>query len=137
MNEKFNKSELWGFLGKNNHREETVVEPTEEGKAKPAYNKDDFFDTISCNPLDRVARSGQQQLDSQFPEHMRQNPEAYGNHFQMPLQPQPGQGAYLAAQTNYRGGYDNNNNNYNNNYYSNSGYGYYSGGRGRGRNTHF
>ncbi|CAG7861863.1 unnamed protein product [Brassica rapa] len=136
MNEKFNKSELWGFLGKNNHREETVVEPTEEGKAKPAYNKDDFFDTISCNPLDRVARSGQQQLDSQFPEHMRQNPEAYGNHFQMPLQPQPGQGAYLAAQTNYRGGYDNNNN-YSNNYYSNSGYGYYSGGRGRGRNTHF
>ncbi|KAF8084602.1 hypothetical protein N665_0710s0010 [Sinapis alba] len=138
MNEKFNKSELWGFLGKNNqinHREETVVEPSEEGKAKPAYNKDDFFDTISCNPLDRVARGGQQQQHSQFPEHMRQDSEAYGNHFQMPLQPQPGQGAYLAAQTNYRGGY--NNNNYNNNNYSNSGYGYYSGGRGRGRNTHF
>lgn len=37
MNEKFNKSELWGFLGKNNqinHREETIVEPSEEGKAK-------------------------------------------------------------------------------------------------------
>ncbi|KAJ0252656.1 Decapping 5-like protein [Hirschfeldia incana] len=135
MNEKFNKTELWGFLGKNSqisHREETVVEPSGEGKR--AYNKDDFFDTISCNPLDRVARSGQQQLDSRFPEHMRQNPEAYGNHFQMPLQPQPGQGAYLAAQTNYRGGYDNNNYN---NYYSNSGYGYYSGGRGRGRNTPF
>ncbi|KAG2302243.1 hypothetical protein Bca52824_030894 [Brassica carinata] len=138
MNEKFKKSELWGFLGKNNQinpREESAVEPSEEGKAKPAYNKDDFFDTISCNPLDRVARSGQQQQHSQFPDHMRQNPEAYGNPFQMPLQPQPGQGAYLAAQTNYRGGY--NHNNYNNNSYSNSGYGYYSGGRGRGRNTPF
>ncbi|CAH8366054.1 unnamed protein product [Eruca vesicaria subsp. sativa] len=135
MNEKFNKSELWGFLGKNNqinHNEETAVKPSEEGKAKPAYNKDDFFDTISVNPLDRVTRSGQH---SQFPEHMRQNPEAYGNHFQMPLQPQPGQGAYLAAQTNYRGGYNNSNNN--NNYHSNWGYGYYSGGRGRGRNTPF
>lgn len=37
MNDKFNKSELWGFLGKNNqvnHREETAVEPSDEGKAK-------------------------------------------------------------------------------------------------------
>jgi len=40
---------------------------------QPAYNKDDFFDTISCNQLDRVARSGQQH--NQFPEHMRQVPE--------------------------------------------------------------
>uniref|UniRef100_A0A1J3GP81 Decapping 5-like protein n=1 Tax=Noccaea caerulescens TaxID=107243 RepID=A0A1J3GP81_NOCCA len=137
MNEKFKKSELWGFLGKNNHREETAVEPSEDGKTKPAYNKDDFFDTISCNQLNQVARSGQQQQQqhTQFPEHMRQNPEVFGNHFQRPLPPQPGQGAYLAAQTNYRGGY----NNHNNNYYSNPsyGYGYYSGGRGRGRNTHF
>lgn len=136
MNEKFKKSELWGYLGRNNQRnqndygEETAIEPNAEGK--PAYNKDDFFDTISCNQLDRVARSGQQH--NQFPEHMRQVPEAFGNNFQRPPPLQPGQGAYLAAQTNYRGGYHNNNNN---NYYSNSGYGYYSGGRGRGRNTHF
>jgi len=60
--------------------------------------------------------------------------QAFGNNFQRPPPLQPGQGAYLAAQINYRGGYHNNNNN---NYYSNSGYGYYSGGRGRGRNTHF
>ncbi|KAG2301808.1 hypothetical protein Bca4012_060154 [Brassica carinata] len=137
MNHKFNKSELWGFLGKNNqasHREETAVEPSEEGKAKPAYKKDDFFDTISCNRPNQAARSGQQQQHIQFPEHMRQDPQGFGNHFQRPLQPQPGQGAYLAAQINYHGGYDNNNNNNN----SNSGYGYYSGGgRGRGRNTHF
>nr|VDD25229.1 unnamed protein product [Brassica oleracea] len=133
MNDKFNKSELWGFLGKNNqtnHTEQTAVEPSEERKTKPAYKKDDFFDTISCNRLDRTARSGQQQQHIQFPDHMRQDPQ---NHFQRPLQPQPGQGAYLAAQTNYHGGYNNNNNDY-----SNSGYGYYSGGgRGRGRNTHF
>ncbi|ESQ39658.1 hypothetical protein EUTSA_v10000836mg [Eutrema salsugineum] len=137
MNEKFKKSELWGFLGKNNqvnHRDETAVAPSEEEKAKPAYNKDDFFDTISVNSLDRVARNGQQQQHVQFPEHMRQDPQVFGNHFQRPLQPQPGQGAYLAAQTNYRGGYNNNNNN---NYYANSGYGYYSGGRGRGRHSHF
>ncbi|KAJ0242571.1 Decapping 5-like protein [Hirschfeldia incana] len=136
MNDKFNKSELWGFLGKNNqtsHREETAVEPSEEGKAKPAYKKDDFFDTISCNRPDQAARSGQQQQHIQFPEHMRQDPQGFGNNFQRPLQPQPGQGAYLAAQTNYHGGY---NNNHNNNY-SNSAYGHYSGGRGRGRNTHF
>ncbi|KAL1222965.1 Decapping 5-like protein [Cardamine amara subsp. amara] len=134
MNEKFKKSELWGYLGKTNQRnqndyeEETTVEPNAEGKTKPAYNKDDFFDTISVNPLDRVARGGQQY--TQFP-------EAYGNNFQRPPQLQPGQGAYLAAQTNYRGGYHNNNSN---NYYANSGYGpygYYSGGRGRGRNTPF
>ncbi|CAF2142212.1 hypothetical protein HID58_006751 [Brassica napus] len=136
MNDKFNKSELWGFLGKNNqtnHTEKTAVEPSEEGKTKAAYKKDDFFDTISCNRLDRTARSGQQQQHIQFPEHMRQDPQGFGNHFQRPLQPQPGQGAYLAAQTNYHGEYNNNNNDY-----SNSGYGYYSGGgRGRGRNTHF
>lgn len=34
MNEKFKKSELWGFLGKNNHGEETAVEPSEDGKTK-------------------------------------------------------------------------------------------------------
>ena len=37
MNDKFNKSELWGFLGKNNqtnHTEKTAVEPSEEGKTK-------------------------------------------------------------------------------------------------------
>ncbi|XP_010481603.1 PREDICTED: decapping 5-like protein isoform X1 [Camelina sativa] len=146
MNEKFKKSELWGYLGQNNRRnqndngEEIAIEPNSEGK--PSYNKDDFFDTISCNQLDRVARNGQQH--NQFPEHMRQDPGAFGNHFQRPPPLQPGQGAYLAAQSNYRGGYHNNNNNYrggyhnnNNNYYSNSGYGYYSGGRGRGGNTHF
>ncbi|KFK31573.1 hypothetical protein AALP_AA6G129700 [Arabis alpina] len=141
MNEKFNKSELWGVLGKNNqrnqndYREEPAVEPNAEGKANAAYNKDDFFDTISCNQLDQVARSGQQrqQQHAQFPNHMGQVPAAFGNHFQRPPPPQPGQGAYLAGQTNYGGGY----NHYNNNNYSNQGYGNYYGGRGRGRNTHF
>ncbi|CAN8246027.1 unnamed protein product [Cochlearia groenlandica] len=137
MNEKFNKSELWGFLGKNNqrnqndYRQAAAGEPNAEGNTKPAYSKDDFFDTISCNSLISMARGGhQQQQHTQFPEHMRQNPEAFGNHFQRPPPLQPGQGAYLAAQSNYNGGY-------NNNYYPNSGYGYYNGGRGRGGNTHF
>ncbi|XP_023639260.1 decapping 5-like protein isoform X2 [Capsella rubella] len=139
MNEKFKKSELWGFLGQNNQRnqnangEEIAIKPNAEGNAKPAYNKDDFFDTVSCNQLDRVARSGQQH--TQFPEHLRQVPGAFGDNFQRPPQLQPGQGAYLAAQSNNRGGYYNNNNN--NYYYPNQGSGYYSGGRGRGRNTHF
>lgn len=29
---------------------------------QPAYNKDDFFDTISCNSLGRGARDGQNRL---------------------------------------------------------------------------
>jgi len=38
MNEKFKKSELWGYLGRNNQRnqndygEETAIEPNAEGK---------------------------------------------------------------------------------------------------------
>lgn len=46
MNEKFKKSELWGYLGQNNqrnqndYREETAVEPNAEGKAKVFSNYD-------------------------------------------------------------------------------------------------
>lgn len=46
MNEKFKKSELWGFLGKSNQRnqndyeEETAVDPNAEGKTKVFSNFD-------------------------------------------------------------------------------------------------
>lgn len=33
---------------------------------QPAYNKDDFFDTISCNSLGRGARDGQNRLSERM-----------------------------------------------------------------------
>ncbi|XP_020548488.1 protein decapping 5-like [Sesamum indicum] len=75
MNEKFKKDELWGYLGKANQRDK--IDGAQEngtssqdawddnnrsvsnGEPKVAYNKDDFFDTISCNSTSRGARNGQ------------------------------------------------------------------------------
>ncbi|KAJ6826181.1 protein decapping 5-like [Iris pallida] len=71
MNEKFNKDEVWGHLGKNKAQlregdddeeaDYTLDEYSDESSkldAKPVYVKDDFFDTISCNTLDRGGRNG-------------------------------------------------------------------------------
>ncbi|KAL6549766.1 hypothetical protein OROMI_020254 [Orobanche minor] len=88
MNEKFKKDEVWGYLGKVNQREKTEgiqengtstlelgddnPEMISKSDPKPAYNKDDFFDTISCNSIGLGARNGQNQfsermkLDSQL-----------------------------------------------------------------------
>ncbi|KAK6158574.1 hypothetical protein DH2020_005888 [Rehmannia glutinosa] len=75
MNEKFKKDEVWGYLGKANQRDK--VEGIQENgtstldsgydnpemisktEPKAAYNKDDFFDTISRNSIGRGARNGQ------------------------------------------------------------------------------
>ncbi|KAL8536579.1 hypothetical protein ACS0TY_011965 [Phlomoides rotata] len=90
MNEKFKKDEVWGYLGKSNQREN--VEWTQNAASsedsgdnnpdlvsnndpKPAYNKDDFFDTISCNSLGRGARDGQNRLS----ERMKLDSETFGN----------------------------------------------------------
>ncbi|KAL0297430.1 UNVERIFIED_CONTAM: protein decapping 5 [Sesamum radiatum] len=70
MNEKFKKDEVWGYLGKANQRDKidgarengTSSQDAKDdnnrsvsnGEPKVAYNKDDFFDTISCNSTSRV-----------------------------------------------------------------------------------
>ncbi|KAK9928361.1 hypothetical protein M0R45_025501 [Rubus argutus] len=108
MNEKFKKDEVWGYLGKEKQKDETE---------RPAYNKDEFFDTISCNSLNRGARNGHR-----FSERMKMDSETFGN-----FQPKSnlGYGGYGPG----RGG------NYRGPYHWGRGYGY--GGRGRGPNMPF
>lgn len=65
MNEKFKKDEVWGYLGKANQNENTDgMQSATSGQKigddrQPAYNKDDFFDTISCHSVGRGTRDGQ------------------------------------------------------------------------------
>ncbi|KAL3651018.1 hypothetical protein CASFOL_007421 [Castilleja foliolosa] len=84
MNEKFKKDEVWGYLGKANLREKvdgTIIhengtstldprnenpEMTSKSDPQPAYNKDDFFDTISCNSVGRGARNGQNRFSERM-----------------------------------------------------------------------
>ncbi|XP_022138505.1 protein decapping 5-like isoform X2 [Momordica charantia] len=72
MNEKFKKDEVWGYLGKAQQMDISevaadnaigIVLGDKERRwaiptAKPAYNKNEFFDTISCNSLERGSRNG-------------------------------------------------------------------------------
>ncbi|PIN12555.1 hypothetical protein CDL12_14834 [Handroanthus impetiginosus] len=91
MNEKFKKDEVWGYLGKTSQRDKKEM-TLENGKSshytgndnnrlvtnhelKPAYNKDDFFDTISCNSVGRGSRSGQ----NRFSNRMKMDYETFGN----------------------------------------------------------
>uniref|UniRef100_A0A5B7CA52 Decapping 5-like protein n=1 Tax=Davidia involucrata TaxID=16924 RepID=A0A5B7CA52_DAVIN len=131
MNEKFKKDEVWGYLGNATQRDKTqVMEDNAAGQhlrnegvygsvpkfdSKPAYNKDEFFDTISSNSLSGGARNGQ----SRFSERMKLDTETFGT-FQQ--RPHLGYGGYGAGRgENYRGSY-------------NRGRGYNYGGRGRGGN---
>nr|QNL13415.1 LSm14A-like protein [Dimocarpus longan] len=131
MNEKFKKDEVWGYLGKEKQKdkcEDAEDDATDQSlrdkearglvtssDPKPAYKKDDFFDTISCNSLTRGVRDGQ----NRFSERMKLDTETFGNFRQRPHQGYGGYGAGRAQ--NYRGSYA-----------GGRGYGY--GGRGRGRN---
>ncbi|KAL2544383.1 Protein decapping 5 [Forsythia ovata] len=91
MNEKFKKDEVWGYLGKANQRDSVEgirhnlvngQNPGDEdhsglvptGDPKPAYNKDDFFDTISRNRTNHGARNRQ----NQFSERIKQDSETFG-----------------------------------------------------------
>ncbi|CAK7326496.1 unnamed protein product [Dovyalis caffra] len=88
MNEKFKKDEVWGHLGKNNKshlkdREDGNVsgeddsqdeDEDEPAKVEPVYNKDDFFDTISCNALDQ-SQNGR----TRFSEQMKLDTETFGD----------------------------------------------------------
>ncbi|XP_043695261.1 protein decapping 5 [Telopea speciosissima] len=130
MNEKFRKDEVWGYLGKAKERHEeegTEDSPSnqyaEDGHGdnevskstvKPVYNKDDFFDTLSCNSLTRAARNGR----TKFSERMKLDTETFGDFQQRPYLGRGGRGIGRAG--NYRGSY----------YNWGRGYGY--GPRGRG-----
>ncbi|GJN28854.1 hypothetical protein PR202_gb17026 [Eleusine coracana subsp. coracana] len=84
MNEKFNKDEVWGHLGKSsgqfdddqNDYDDNVQEDDEisprKPEAKTVYVKDDFFDSLSCNTIDNGGRNGrikfseQRKIDTEF-----------------------------------------------------------------------
>ncbi|XP_042504934.1 protein decapping 5-like [Macadamia integrifolia] len=129
MNEKFRKDEVWGYLGKAKERlkaEGTEDSPDEQyaeygqgdeapkSTVKPVYNKDDFFDTLSCNSVTRGAWNGR----IRFSERMKLDTETFGDFPQRAYSGHGGRGIGRAG--NYRGSY----------YNWGRGYGY--GARGRG-----
>ncbi|GAV75635.1 FDF domain-containing protein/LSM14 domain-containing protein [Cephalotus follicularis] len=82
MNEKFNKDEVWGHLGKSNkaqeygddsHNEDDVG--TSRSETKPVYVKDDFFDSLSCDALNGGSRGGR----TRFSEQLRRDGETFGD----------------------------------------------------------
>ncbi|KAJ0098318.1 hypothetical protein Patl1_22013 [Pistacia atlantica] len=115
MNEKFKKNEVWGSLGKakQSDKPEDVEDkaagqgladkeayaPVDNSDCQPAYKKDDFFDTISCNSLNRGMRNGQ----NRFSERMKLDSETFGNFRE---RPHLGYGSYGAGRgDSYRGSY--------------------------------
>ncbi|GFZ08608.1 decapping 5-like protein [Actinidia rufa] len=115
MNEKFKKDEVWGYLGGAKQRDQAegpednavaqnLGHERSYGSAsgldsKPAYNKDEFFDTISSNSLAR----GPRHVQNRFSERMKQDTETFGYYRQ---RPQSGYGGYGARRgENYRGSY--------------------------------
>lgn len=119
MNEKFNKKEVWDFLGRSNKAESDdgigdekemddsdAEDVTGDGSAKhdykPVYFKDDFFDSLSCDAHDR--ESGK----VKFSEQRKKDAETFGEI--QKNQRGRGRGARMsgASQQSYRGrGYDN------------------------------
>ncbi|KAM3397388.1 protein decapping 5 [Capsicum galapagoense] len=114
MNEKFNKDEVWGYLGKTKQTakkmdgEDIGIVNEDKGNEdghgldsnadpKPAYNKDDFFDNISRNTVVRGGRNGQNRLSQR----MRQDTETFGHQ----QRPYPGYGGYGPGHGGHRGGY--------------------------------
>ncbi|XP_051146032.1 protein decapping 5-like [Andrographis paniculata] len=91
MNEKFKKDEVWGHLGKSNRSKSKDKEgngsdseeeiPDEDDselpkiKSKAVYNKDDFFDSLSCNSLDNNPNHGR----TRYSEQMKLDTETFGD----------------------------------------------------------
>ncbi|KAH9611685.1 hypothetical protein KSS87_017403 [Heliosperma pusillum] len=149
MNEKFNKDEVWGHLGSNKSvtEEEGSVDGSNgfeaEGKkeqpqieAKPVYNKDDFFDSLSSHTLDHDSQNGR----TKFSDQLKLDTETFGDYAghrdsrggRGPSHGWRGRGAYYGY-TGRGNGYAGRGNGYagRGNGYSGRGNGY--GGRGRGR----
>nr|AAM13190.1 unknown protein [Arabidopsis thaliana] len=122
MNEKFNKDEVWGHLGKSTtldgdeDDDSPTVDEAELPKieAKPVYNKDDFFDSLSSNTIDRESQNSR----PRFSEQRKLDTETFGEFSRF----RGGRGG--------RGGYGRNNG-YSRGGYGGRGYGGY-GGRGGG-----
>ncbi|GMJ01357.1 decapping 5 [Hibiscus trionum] len=82
MNEKFNKDEVWGHLGKSSRAQEDADDlqnedsvESSEVEVKPVYVKDDFFDSLSCDSLGGGSRNGR----TRFSEQMRRDTETFGD----------------------------------------------------------
>ncbi|XP_021718211.1 protein decapping 5-like [Chenopodium quinoa] len=88
MNEKFKKDEVWGHLGKSNKghtkdkdgnggddSEEEGEEKAPQNDVTPVYNKDDFFDTLSCNTLEHDSQNGR----TRFSEQLKIDAETFGD----------------------------------------------------------
>ncbi|PON35392.1 Lsm14- DFDF- FFD- domain containing protein [Parasponia andersonii] len=130
MNEKFKKDEVWGHLGKSSkssNREGNeeiideddtqIVDDAELSKleAKPIYNKDDFFDSLSCNALYNDSQNGR----PRYSEQMKIDSETFGD-FSRYRGGRGGRGPGRGGRG--RGGY-----------HGRGGFGYGYNGRGRGR----
>ncbi|KAF3443921.1 hypothetical protein FNV43_RR13611 [Rhamnella rubrinervis] len=80
MNEKFNKDEVWGDLGKSIAQEDGNESQDEDDigssrvETKPVYVKDDFFDSLSCDALDRGSQNGR----TRFSEQLKKDTETFG-----------------------------------------------------------
>ncbi|XP_034597558.1 protein decapping 5 isoform X1 [Setaria viridis] len=111
MNEKFNKDEVWGHLGKKSQSrdkdgeiggdvfdEDLEVEETENPelavKVQPVYVKDDFFDSLSSGTF---GRGGGPNGRGRFSERRRVDTETFG---EFPRHRQP----YRGGARGYRGG---------------------------------
>ncbi|KAJ4707143.1 protein decapping 5-like [Melia azedarach] len=122
MNEKFNKDEVWGHLGKSNKAQEDGDNYQDEEdvgsskhEANPVYVKDDFFDSLSCDAIDGGSRNGR----PRFSEQVRRDTETFGE-FSRYHGGRGGRGPYRGGRS--RGSY----------YGRGYGYGYASRGRGYG-----
>ncbi|KAI4357879.1 hypothetical protein L6164_001798 [Bauhinia variegata] len=135
MNEKFKKDEVWGHLGKSNKShskekdgdenisDEDDIQDEDNGEvskseSKPVYNKDDFFDTLSCNALDD-SQNGR----TRYSEQIKIDAETFGD-FMRHRGGRGGRGPWRGGRS--RGGY------YGRGDYGRGGYGYSGRGRGRG-----
>ncbi|XP_024193901.1 protein decapping 5 isoform X2 [Rosa chinensis] len=134
MNEKFNKDEVWGHLGKSskpskdkedgNDSEEEYIEDEDDVElpkfdVKPVYNKDDFFDTISSNSF-----NNEQNGRTRYSEQIKIDTETFGT-FSRYRGGRGGRGPGRGGRG--RGGY------YGRDYGRDYGRGYGYVGRGRGR----
>ncbi|KAK4479867.1 hypothetical protein RD792_015410 [Penstemon davidsonii] len=138
MNEKFNKDEVWGHLGKSNKSQSNYKEGNESDndeeysqdeddaelpkvEIKTVYNKDDFFDSLSCNSMDNDPNHGR----PRYSEQMKLDTETFGD-FSRYRGGRGGRGPNRGGGGRFRGSY----------YGRGYGGGYNSyGGRGRGRST--